>query len=71
MNCTVITLPRDSPLLAWLRSWLAVAFVDLDWKYHGLQVVRLENEFVSIDVLPELGAKIYNFVHRPSNRNLL
>jgi hypothetical protein len=36
-----------------------------------LQVVRLENEVVCIDVLPEVGAKIYNFVHKPSGRNLL
>jgi hypothetical protein len=48
-----------------------MASVEIDWKYHGLQVVRLENEFISIDVFPELGAKIYNFVHRSSNRNLL
>ena len=45
--------------------------VDTHWHYHGLQVVRLENRLICIDVLPELGAKIYNFIHRPSNRNLL
>jgi hypothetical protein len=45
--------------------------VDTQWHYHGLQVVRLENKLICVDVLPELGAKIYNFIHRPSNRNLL
>lgn len=45
--------------------------VDTQWHYHGLQVVRLENEQICLDVLPELGAKIYNLIHRPSNRNLL
>ncbi len=45
--------------------------VDTDWQYHGLKVVRIENEFIRVDVLPELGGKIYNFVHRPSDRNLL
>lgn len=45
--------------------------VDTHWQYYGLQVVRLENELICLDTLPELGAKIYNFIHRPSNRNLL
>jgi hypothetical protein len=45
--------------------------LDTDWQYLGLQVLRLENDLLCIDVLPELGAKIYNFVHKPSGRNLL
>jgi len=45
--------------------------IDTNWKYHGLQVVRLENELICLDVFPELGAKIYNLIHRPSDRNLL
>ena len=45
--------------------------LDTDWQHRGLQVVRLENDLLCIDVLPELGAKIYNFVHKPSGRNLL
>jgi hypothetical protein len=45
--------------------------VDTHWQYRGLQVVRLENELISIDILPELGGKIYNFIHLPSDRNLL
>jgi len=48
-----------------------LTLVDVRWQYMGLQVVRLENELISIDVLPELGAKIYDFVHLPSDRNLL
>ena len=46
-------------------------FVDTDWQYRGLQVVRIENENIRVDVFPEVGAKIYNFVHKDSNRNLL
>jgi hypothetical protein len=46
-------------------------FVDTDWKYRGLQVVRIENEHIRLDVFPEVGAKIYNFIHKDSNRNLL
>jgi hypothetical protein len=47
------------------------ARVDTDWKYRDLQVVRLENELLCIDVFPELGAKIWNLTHKPSGRNLL
>lgn len=45
--------------------------LDANWQVHGLRVVRIENEFLCIDVLPELGAKIYNFIYKPSDRNLL
>lgn len=45
--------------------------VDTHWSYCGLQVVRIENDYLQIDILPELGAKIWNLVHRPSGRNLL
>jgi len=46
-------------------------FVDTNWQYRGLQVVRIENEEIRVDVFPEVGAKIYNFIHKASNRNLL
>ena len=45
--------------------------VDTNWQYCGLQVVRLQNDLICVDVLPEVGAKIYSFVHRPSGWNLL
>lgn len=45
--------------------------VDTHWRYNGLQVVRIENEHLQIDILPEAGGKIYNFIHKPSDRNLL
>jgi hypothetical protein len=45
--------------------------LNTDPQYRGLQTVHLENELVSVDVFPELGAKIYNFIHKPSGRNLL
>ena len=48
-----------------------VTRVDTNWRYFDLQVVRLENELLCIDVLPEQGAKIWNLVHKPSGRNLL
>lgn len=48
-----------------------MAEVDSYWHYRGLQVLRLQNDHLCLDILPELGAKIYNFVHRPTGRNLL
>ena len=45
--------------------------LDMDWQYRGLQVVRLENDLLCVDILPELGAKIFNLIHKPSGRNLL
>ncbi len=33
-----------------------MAEVDCKWQYCGLRVVRLQNERVCIDVLPEAGA---------------
>jgi hypothetical protein len=36
-----------------------------------LQVIRLENDAICLDVLPEFGAKIWNLIHKPSDRNLL
>jgi hypothetical protein len=50
---------------------LAAATVDTRWNFCGLQVVRLENEQLRVDILPQLGAKIYSFIHRPSGRELL
>jgi hypothetical protein len=47
------------------------SLVDTNWQYRGLQVVRIENEYIRIDVFPEVGAKMYNFVHKASNKNLL
>ena len=47
------------------------ARIDTDWQYRGLQVVRLENEVICLDVLPELGAKVWNLIHKPAGRNLL
>ena len=48
-----------------------MAEVDTNWRYRGLQVVRLQNDRICLDVLPEVGAKVYNFVHKPSGKNLL
>ncbi len=52
-------------------SGTAPATVDTRWSLCGLQVVRLENQLVRLDILPQLGAKIYSFIHQPSGRDLL
>lgn len=45
--------------------------IDTTRQYKGLDVVRLENECVAVEVLPQLGAKIYSFFHKPSGTELL
>lgn len=45
--------------------------VDLGWSYCGFNVIRLENRYLRLDILPELGANIYNLIYKPKDRNLL
>jgi hypothetical protein len=48
-----------------------VCTVDSGQWNNGLQIVRLENDLLSVEVFPQLGAKIWSFVHKPSGTNLL
>lgn len=50
---------------------MAVARIDPHWRYHDLRVIVLENAFLRLTVLPEVGAKIYDFIFRPADRNFL
>ena len=36
-----------------------------------LQVVQLENEWLAISILPEVGAKLYDLIWKPTGRNFL
>lgn len=45
--------------------------VDTHWRYRNLQAIVLENRELRVVILPELGAKVWEFVHKPSDRNLL
>lgn len=45
--------------------------VNDDWSYRGIRSVALENEFVRVLVFPELGAKIYDLIYKPSQKNVL
>jgi len=39
--------------------------------YRGNRMVILENNLLSLTVLPELGAKIYDLIYKPTQKNLL
>ena len=45
--------------------------INTSWQYQGLQTVRMENDCLSLVIFPQLGAKIYEFVHKASGTNLL
>jgi len=45
--------------------------LDTHWSYRGLPCLRLENELLAIDVLPDLGGKIYRLVDKQADRDLL
>jgi hypothetical protein len=47
------------------------ARVETGWGYLGLQVLRIENEHLRLDILPKLGAKVYNLIHRGQFRQPL
>lgn len=44
---------------------------DPNWRHHGLECLRIENEHLAIDVLPELGAKIYRLVDKQRDYDVL
>ncbi len=50
---------------------MAKTRIDTDWSYRGLKAIVLENELLRLDIFPEVGAKIYNLVYKPLDRNLL
>ncbi|MBS1842369.1 MAG: DUF5107 domain-containing protein [Acidobacteria bacterium] len=42
-----------------------------DWKYCGLQVVLLENRYLRVAILPEVGGKIWQITYKPADADLL
>jgi hypothetical protein len=44
---------------------------DPHWRHYGLECLRVENEHVAIDVLPELGAKIHRLIDKARDRDVL
>ena len=45
--------------------------VSTDWSYRGLRTVILENRFLRIVVLPEVGAKVWQITYKPLDYDLL
>ena len=45
--------------------------VQLGWAYRGFDVVMLENERLRVSVVPELGAKVHQFIDKALDRDLL
>jgi len=42
-----------------------------DWVYRGMKTVILENEFIRAVVLTDFGAKIHEFIYKPTNRDFM
>jgi galactose mutarotase-like enzyme len=45
--------------------------IDDRWEYNGLRCVTLENEHLRIEVLPELGGKIFRLIDKARDRDVL
>jgi len=45
--------------------------IQLGWTYRGFDVVTLENEHVRVSVVPEIGAKVFQFIDKRIDRDLL
>src|SRR5512132_4164736 len=44
---------------------------DRHWQYNGCRVLRLENELLRVDILPEIGGWIWSLYHKPEDREYL
>ncbi len=45
--------------------------LDTQWSYRGLRCLRLENEHLVADMLPELGGKIFRLIDKRADRDVL
>jgi hypothetical protein len=45
--------------------------IDAHWSYRGLPAVRMENRTIALEVLPDLGAKIFRLIDKVGDRNML
>jgi hypothetical protein len=50
---------------------LSSAQISDDWSFRGFSAVILENELLRLSVFPDLGAKVYDLVYKPSMTNIL
>ena len=44
---------------------------DPEARVHGLRAIELENDWLRLSILPDVGAKIYDLVWKPTGRNFL
>jgi hypothetical protein len=44
---------------------------DSSWSYAGHPLIRMENEFLSVDVLPGVGGKVLHLIDKQGDRNVL
>ncbi|HLQ23221.1 MAG TPA: DUF5107 domain-containing protein [Gemmatimonadales bacterium] len=47
------------------------ARIDASWEYNGLRCIQLENDHMRVDVLPELGGKIFRLIDKARDRDVL
>jgi hypothetical protein len=45
--------------------------ISFDWAYRGFRTCILENEFLRVTVVPEVGAKVHELRYKPADRDLL
>jgi len=45
--------------------------VSSDARIHGLRAIELENDWLRVSILPDVGAKIYDLIWKPTGRNIL
>ncbi len=44
---------------------------DKDGQFNGCRILRLESDLLRIELLPDLGGKIYHWIHKPGDRDYL
>jgi hypothetical protein len=47
------------------------ARIDPHWSYCGLPAVRMENRWLTVEILPETGGKIFRLIDKVGDRNVL
>jgi hypothetical protein len=45
--------------------------ISSDWTYKNLKTVILENEYLKISILTDFGAKIFEFIHKPTDHDFM
>jgi hypothetical protein len=45
--------------------------INSDARVHGLRAIELENDWLGLSILPDVGAKIYDLIWKPTGRNIL